>query len=133
MSRVTPLCDVARDGIIVIIAARPQKQYYFYEDSVMGTPIPPPAQSVLSVPALLLATQILDSSMDWKHALGKLGQFCRTTTIHGLTYITPDNRQVWSALGHSCHSYMVESVFNVELQTKVSENILLALSHSRDY
>ena len=91
MSRVTPLCDVARDGIIVIIAARPQKQYYFYEDSVMGTPIPPPAQSV---PALLLATQILDSSMDWKHALGKLGQFCRTTTIHGLTYITPDNRQV---------------------------------------
>ena len=90
MSRVTPLCDVARDGIIVIIAARPQKQYYFSEDSVMGTPIPPPAQSA---PALLV--------MDCKHALGKLGQFCRTTTIHGLTYITPDNRQVWSALGHS--------------------------------
>ena len=86
MSRVTPLCDVARDGIIVIIAARPQKQYYFYEDSVMGTPIQPPAQSVLSVPALL--------DMDFQHALGKLGQFCRTTTIHGLTYITPDNRQV---------------------------------------
>ena len=120
------LCDVARDGIIVIIAARPQKQYYFYEDSVMGTPIPPPAQSVLSVPALLL-------DMDWKHALGKLGQFCRTTTIHGLTYITPDNRQVWSALGHSCHSYMVESVFNVELQTKVKRRFLLPLPHSRDY